>query len=165
MSRKIFCSTCFVAPFVWGTVCLKACWRPCLMSALQDTGQYQGLQLIPSTVSVFAGISAWGRWLLLSNSCLPEPAQPFCGDHTNIFIGFAASITSTTATVWKAVNCSWATTSVGQVKMLEYRLVLPFQIRWANSSASLSLWFLSSTVSTPYLRWKTGIPKEEMRRT
>lgn len=59
--------------------------------------------------------------------------QPICRGYTNIITIFSASITSTTPTVWKTpANCSWTTTSFGQVKMLKCTRVVPFHIRWAQ---------------------------------
>lgn len=83
------------------------------------------------TVSVFCKLRLIClRQVTLTLHQLPaRTSTVLLGDHTNIII-FSASITSTTATIWKApATCSCTTTSVGQVKMLECRLVLPFQIR------------------------------------
>lgn len=141
---------------MWGAVYLNACWRPMpdvspprywpVSGALADP---QHCVCVCRLICMRQGTIAVQQLPARTSSAL------LWGSHKHLhhFSQYHQHRSYYLESSCQLHNCSWTTTSVGQMKKPECRI------------ARLSLLFLSSTMSTSYFKWKAGIPKEGMHRT
>lgn len=118
-------------------------------------GQYQGLKLIASMVSMFAGSCVW---LSLSTSCLSQPAAHLQGLHKHHHHLFSQYHQHHTYCLEDFCQLQLNHHFFWPGEDAEVHTYSPI----SHQMSPMSLLFFSSTMSTAYFRWKIGILKEAM---